>query len=107
MTQFVNQRSNDELLLRCSCGGNHFLSFTRGVYEYGDDEPWGYVYVIAEYRHDRGLRNRMANAWRALRGGCRWIVDVQLTDQDMGLLRAWCDRALTAFSITIPQEEEE
>lgn len=102
MPQFINQRSADELLLRCSCGGDHFLSFARGFI----DDDWGDITVIAEYRHDRGFRNRLANAWSTLRGGCRWIADVQLTDQDMGLVRAWCDRTLTAFSITIPQAEE-
>ena len=87
---FVDQRSDDEIIFRCSCGSSHFVSFARGYLD--EDESWGYIDISSEYRPEQGLFNRVKMAWKILRGGCPWVAVVELTPSDIDAIKDWCQR---------------
>lgn len=95
---FVDQRSEDELLLRCNCGSNHFVSFERGFHD--PLSEWAYIDITAEYRPHANLfgkNGRLHQAWQLLRGGCPWTGNVSLSAEDIIRVRTWCDRTLEYF----------
>lgn len=104
---FVNQRPKEELLFRCSCGGNHFLSFSRGTFP--EDNEWGYIEIISEYRPADTLWGRLKMAWKLLWNKCPFESSVQLTEEDVMELAMWSHETIewiadSRFSETFPAE---
>ena len=50
MNDVLNQRSDDEVIIRCNCGSDHFVTFSRAI---DGEEQWAWANVVAEYRPDR------------------------------------------------------
>lgn len=100
--EFVNQRSEDEVILRCNCGSDHFVALSR--YAEGIDGQWGSITVTANYRPNERLWGRIKMAVHLLRGGCPWTGDAGLTPNDLIAVRDWCDRTIH-WGLQQPVEE--
>jgi hypothetical protein len=62
----IDQGPQGELILRCSCGSEHFLSLCR--WDVDDGAPYGFS-LVETWRDPRGLWGRLSAAWRIFRRG--------------------------------------
>lgn len=80
----LDQRSDTELLFRCACGGDHFLSF-----DYSIDPGYSDYSIATVDPISAGLWERI---WRAVRyifkGGKIWWHQAYLTKGDLIKLQA-------------------
>jgi len=90
--QFVDQRPDDEVVIRCNCGGDHFLTLSR--YAEPLDGQWGDISVVAGYRPHGSFWSRLGMALSIVRGGCPWTGSAGLTPNDLATVRDWCDRTI-------------
>lgn len=91
----INQRTENELLFRCNCGGRHFLSFSYMAEEDGWREFW--VNFIGE---DYSLWYRIKTAWQYIIKGKRLCVD------EIGLTADDCRRIAMLMGEYIDEVEE-
>ncbi len=94
MSDVVNQRSDDEIILRCNCGSDHFVTFSRAV---DGDEVWGWASVMAAYRPHSTLWGRVKMAASLLRKGCPWTGNVELNQVDLVRIEEWAKRTREHF----------
>ena len=83
------QGPDDELLLRCDCGDDHFLSFSRH-YLFSTDEF--YLSVSDQWRSPRGTWDRIKAIWTLFRRGEYDRGEVQLSKKDILNIWRWCDQ---------------
>ena len=81
------QGPEDELLIRCDCGDDHFLSFSR--HEIGE---MFYLSVSDEWRSPRGTWGRLKAIWTLFWKGEFTRSEVQLSKKNIADIRQWCDR---------------
>ena len=82
------QGPDDELLLRCECGSDHCLSFSRHEFRLGEEF---YVSVIDAWRSPRGLWSRLKAAWTLFRRGEYSCSEIQLSKKNLADIAHWCD----------------
>lgn len=92
MTKVVDQKSDNDLIFRCNCGSNHFVTFT-----WDSEEPeWGLEVSIVDFPAE--IWTRIKNALRyIISGGKLYWSDVELTDTDLIKLR----RHINKYLITL------
>jgi len=81
------QGPEDELLLRCDCGDDHFLSFAR--HDIGDEQF--YLSVSDVWRTPRGTWGRIKALWTLFWKGEYTRSEVQLSKQDIVRIWQWTD----------------
>lgn len=90
-----DQRTENELLFRCNCGGDHFVSFAWKEWDKNDIEFW--VSVIDAptpffYRLKQGLKY-------IFKGGKNYWSEVGLTSKDLERVQMLIDGYLEQVKI--------
>jgi len=98
-----NQRPNDEFLLRCNCGDDHFLGFTLFHFDDWDDgshEDLIEAHFISAWRAPAGLLDRIKATWRFFRKVeyCAGTIDFNRSDLDK--IITWCERIKSKTAVT-------
>lgn len=84
------QGPDDELLLRCDCGDDLFLSFSRHeLHGYGTEF---YLSVCDTWRSPRGLWGRIKATLELFRRGEYTRSEVLLSKKDLADIRRWVDQ---------------
>ena len=90
------QGPEDELLMRCDCGDDHFLSFSR--HDLGDE--MFYLSVTDEWRSPRGAWGRIKAIWTLFWRGEFTRSEVQLSKKNIADIWRWCDHYMVKTSGT-------
>lgn len=78
MKKEIDQRNKDEVLIRCNCGGNHFISFIFTDY---DNNKEFYIQMIDQpfnlwYRIKKAIKY-------IVKGGDLYYMDIGVTEKDL------------------------
>lgn len=88
----VHQSPDDELLIRCDCGDDHFLAFT--LRRFHDTDAFGEecleLSLIDEYRTPRGLWRRIKAAVKLFLSGEYHRSGVLLNHDALRAVNRWC-----------------
>ncbi len=86
----------DEVILRCTCGGDHFLILhVEDFRDVEDEDPWWVnVSIIDEYRAPNGFWDFLKAVWHLFRTGRYCRSEVQLSREDLGSIHDWCKTTL-------------
>ena len=95
MNDVLDQRSDDEVIIRCNCGSDHFVTFSRAI---DGEEQWAWANVVAEYRPHGTLWGRVKMAAHLIRKGCPWTGSIGLTPGDFTKIEEWCARTREHFT---------
>ena len=79
MKKEIEQRVKDELLFRCNCGGDHFISFRHWEWKDELDE-----FSIAIIQQGDTLWDRIKKAIKfIIKGGDLYCMDINLNEKDL------------------------
>ena len=85
-----NQGPDNELILRCDCGDDHFLVF--GHYDWpNNDEEEVYLTVSDEWRSPSGLWERVKAAFSLFRRGEYCRGDILVGKNKLCAIYRWCE----------------
>jgi hypothetical protein len=88
-----DQGPDNELMLRCDCGDDHFLVF--GHYKWQEDEEAEvYLTVSDEWRSPRGLWGRIRAAFTLFHRGEYCRGDILVSKGKLLAIHSWCEMYL-------------
>lgn len=92
----IKQRPDDEVVIRCHCGDDHFLVFTYSKFT---DESWIGLDLIEAWRSPTGLFGRLKAMWQIFRHAEWCGASVGLNESDLDAIIEWCTKMKVGTSM--------
>ena len=84
-----NQGPDNELMLRCDCGEQHFLIFSH--WKWRDEDEDIYLSVSDEWRTPQGLWERLKAVFSLFRRGEYCRGDILISEGKLIAIHRWCE----------------
>ena len=92
----VEQSPRNELLMRCSCGGEHFISLSADTLTFTEEEEYIELSFTETWRaEDVSLWGRLKAVWALLRKSRYESTCVELNRAMVTQVKDWCDELLS------------